>query len=361
MKRILIGIDVSKETIAVSVIFPEKTGFMPEVVYYDTFNNAKAGFRLMVAAVRKVSGKIKPEEWLFCCETTGAYDRALCDYLYGQGLDIWRENALRIRWSRGLIRGKNDKADSKMIAEYAWRHTEKVQLYVSPSPVITQLKALYKYREHLVTEKKAKMVRANEIKATAVNLPAIRFMYNDSMKEVERLEESIKECEKQIKQLIESDEDIKRNYDHITSIKGVKIVTATGLIVYSNNFKTLVTSRQASSYCGCANFFEDSGTSVHKKVDTRNLCNRRMKGVLTQAARSAIASIPEIGDYAARMTSRGKEWGIVLNNVRNKLLHIMYSLVQNDCDYEPDHERKRNLQLCAGSQQTSNLGATGKI
>lgn len=341
MKKILIGIDVSKETIAVSVIFPEMTGFMPEVVNYNEFKNDKSGFRSMVTAVRKTAGDVKPEEWLFCCETTGAYDRALCDYLYGRGFDIWRENALRIRWSRGLVRGKDDKTDSRMIAEYAWRHSDKVQLYVSPSPVIVQLKALYKYREHLVDEKKAKAVRANEIKATAANLPAIRFMYNDSMKEVARLEASIKECEKQIEQLISSDEEIKRNYDHITSIKGVKIVTATGLIIYSNNFKSLVNARQASSYCGCASFYEDSGTSVHKKVDTRHLCNRRMKSVLTMAARSAITSVPEIAAYAARMNARGKEWGIVLNNVRNKLLHIIYSLIQNDCDYEPNHEWKR--------------------
>lgn len=343
MKKVLIGIDVSKETIAVSVIIPSLTGFMPEIMHYNEYKNTNGDFRSMVADVRRSSHGIRTEEWLFCCETTGAYDRSVCDYLYSHGFDIWRENALRIRWSRGVVRGKNDKADSKIIAEYAWRHLDQVKLYVSPSTTIRQLKALYLYRQHLVDEKKAKAVRASEIKATAADSPAVRFMYNDSMKEVRRIEASIKECERQIKLMIESDKEVKRNYGHITSIKGVKLVTAVGLIVYTNNFKTLTTSRQASTYCGCACFYEDSGTSVHKRVDTKNLCNRRMKGVLTMAARSAVTSIPEFIAYAARMKARGKEWGIILNNVRNKLLHIIYSLVKNDSDFEYNHEWKRVL------------------
>lgn len=341
MKKIFIGVDVSKETIDVSVIFPSLTGNKPNVVYYQRFENKPCGFRSMVANVRKVAGGISTDEWLFCCETTGAYDHSLCDYLFCKGLDVWRECALRIRWSKGISRGKNDKADSLAIAEYAWRHQDHMQLYVSPSDTIRQLKTLYLYRQSLVDEMKVRKTRANEIKSTAMDSPALRFMYKDSMKEVERLKESIRKCEEMIEKIIAEDEEMHRNYNHMMTIKGIGMVAAVGLLIYTNNFKTLVNSRQASTYCGCASFYEDSGTSVHKKVDVKNLCNRRLKSTLSMAARRAICTNPGIHAYADRMRDRGKCYGVIINNVRNKLLHIIYSLIKNDCDYEENHDCKR--------------------
>ncbi|MST85491.1 hypothetical protein FYJ73_12585, partial [Prevotellaceae bacterium LKV-178-WT-2A] len=49
----------------------------------------------------------------------------------------------------------------------------------------------------------------------------------------------------------------------------------------------------------------------------------------------------EIKAYADRLEKKGKPYSIVLNNVINKLLHITYSLVKNDCDYECNHELLR--------------------
>ena len=43
------------------------------------------------------------------------------------------------------------------------------------------------------------------------------------------------------------------------------------------------------------------------------------------------------------MKAQGKPYGVILNNVNNKLLHILLSLVAHDCDFELDHEAKRAL------------------
>lgn len=52
-----------------------------------------------------------------CMETTGGYDRGLCNYLYGKSLCVWRESTLQIRRSSGFRRGKDDKSDSLNIAD----------------------------------------------------------------------------------------------------------------------------------------------------------------------------------------------------------------------------------------------------
>lgn len=49
---------------------------------------------------------------------------------------MWHESALRIHRSWGLVRGKSDKADSALIAEYAFRHADKAVSYRTPSPAL---------------------------------------------------------------------------------------------------------------------------------------------------------------------------------------------------------------------------------
>lgn len=42
---------------------------------------------------------------------------------------MWLANAYAIKHSSGIQRVKSDKADSAAIAEYAWRHQDKAQMY----------------------------------------------------------------------------------------------------------------------------------------------------------------------------------------------------------------------------------------
>ncbi len=113
------------------------------------------GFRRIVWARHLIKG-VGLEDVLFCCETTGGYGRALCDYVYAKGLDIWREGALQIKRSMGVRKGKDDKADSLMIAEYAMRHMDKAVIYVSLDETIRELKVLFLYCHKLVQEKAEK-------------------------------------------------------------------------------------------------------------------------------------------------------------------------------------------------------------
>ena len=89
MKKIFIGIDVSKKTIDASVIIPSMTGDKPSLQVYGKFDNRPSGFRKMVAMVRKAAAGIDTSEWTFCCETTGGYDIALCDYITSKQMIIW--------------------------------------------------------------------------------------------------------------------------------------------------------------------------------------------------------------------------------------------------------------------------------
>lgn len=343
MKKIFIGIDVSKEKCDATAISAEN-GLMEVVkLGYMVFENRPSGFRSLLSWAKKLKPDVRQEDILFVCETTGAYDRALCDYIFSKGLDIWRESALQILWSSGVRRGKDDKADSLMIAEYAMHHVDKMHLYESPDSRILEIRAVFLYRRKLEQEKTSKLVRIKELEATAGKSKTLTFILRDAKKSVRQLEKSIKECEDKIHELVEGDEALKKSYQHLDSVKGLGIVNITALIVYTNNFKAFKTSRKMATYWGVASFRERSGTSVNKRADVRNLSSSMLKSYLTQAAIHTIAQGGIYYDYYQRKISEGKTHSVALNNAKNKLLHLAMSLVTHDMDYEENHEILRCL------------------
>ena len=344
MKKIVIGIDISKEKIDATAIDVRDSQLGVVKLDYQVYENRPMGYRRMLVWARHLIKGIGLEDVLFCCETTGGYDRCLCDYIYAKDLDIWRESALQIKRSMGVRKGKDDKADSLMIAEYAMRHIDKAVIYETPDEKVRELKALFLYRHSLVQERTKKKVRASELKATAAKSSSMRFIVRDAMKGVRSLDKSIRDCEKQILAIIDGDESLKRNYGHIESIPGISIVNATAFIAYSDNFRSITTANKAASYWGCASFRERSGTSIDKKAYVKCYSGSLLKATLTQAAECTIKEHGIYREYYLRLKAEGKPYGIIVNNVRNKLIHLVFSLVTNDMDYEKNHQFLRTPQ-----------------
>lgn len=343
MKKIIIGIDVSKENLDATAICEKNSEFSLQSVAYSKFENRPMGFKRMLVWARKLVEGVDLSQILFCCETTGGYDRALCEYIFAKGYDIWRESALQIKRSAGVQKGKNDKNDSLTIAEYAMRHMDKAVLYVSPDRNIVQIKQLFLYRVQLVKEKTAKSVRVSEIKCTAQKSKALSFIIRETEKRIRHLKKEIVECEKRIVEIIDSDENLKRNYSHLNSIKGISIVNATALIVYTNNFRNITSGRKLASYYGVAPFREQSGTSIDRKINTASFSNHMLKSYIIQAATSTITPKGIYRQYYTRMIQKGKHHNLVMNNIANKLLILAMALIKSDRDFEFNHEYIREF------------------
>ena len=335
MKKFFIGIDVFKETVDVSFV---ESDFQRHPEYLAQYPNVKKGYRSMVRDLKQAMRGSSSGQWLFCCETTGAYDRQMCHWLTEHGMHVWRESALQIKQSLGIRRGKNDKADSMAIADYARRHHDKANLYKVPDKELAALKDLYLYRQSLVDKRKAvkNRVKALESQGGSVS-SAAKFIRRDANRELRRLEQSIRECESAMTEVIRSDAQLERNYEHVKSIKGFGLVVTVALMVFSGNFQNIPTANKMATYCGVASFRSTSGTSIDFRQDVRHLSNRRLKGVLSMAARSAIRHDEALRQYYQRKIAQGKQYGVAINNVKNKLLHIAYALVKNDSDFKPGH------------------------
>ena len=344
MKKIFIGIDVSKKTIDASVIIPSMTGDKPLLQVYGKFDNRPSGFRKMVAMVHKASADIDTSEWAFCCETTGGYDIALCDYIKSKQMIIWREHAAEIAKIR-RDHGKDDRSDSLLIAEYAWRNQDKIRPYTPKTAEILNLRHLLLYRRRLVEMRKQLVVRSNELKQIAENCEQLKFMYKDSQKLIKDMTERIQNCEAKMRELMSSSESLTSNFNHIISVTGIGLVSTAAILVYTNNFHDFSSYKKFASYCGIVPFYEDSGTTVHKRDYIGHKSNRMVRTYLTQAAQVASRFNLDMVDYKIRMIAAGKPLQVVITNIANKILRTVFSLIKNDCDYESRHELKRQQSI----------------
>lgn len=112
-------------------------------------------------------------------------------------------------------------------------------------------------------------------------------------------------------------------------------------MVYTNNFKKFnYDARKIACYYGIAPFGKESGTSVHSAPHVHYMANRLIKAMLTQAALASVRFCPAIASYYVRHIGRGKKNMVALNNVKNKLLHMVTAMVKNGQKYNPEY---RNL------------------
>jgi transposase len=320
-----VGVDISKETIDVSVLRKGQKN-----LHHHQFNNGPEGFEIMENWLIKQPG-FSYSKSLFCMEHTGIYTRQLHLYLLNQKTNVWIESSLQIKKSLGLNRGKNDKIDSKRIAEYACRFTDKVNLEGMYEKNLQKLKDFLSSRDRLNKALKSIQVSIKELvkidhhqgqSLMELNLPAI-----------DGIKQSIKVVEASMEKLIMSDERLRELFVLSTSIPGVGSILTMKLMVYTHAFTKFETTRQLACYCGVAPFEYRSGTSIRGKTGVSKFANIDMKSTLHLAAMSSIQHNPELKKYFERKVKEGKSKMSVLNAVRNKLLNRIVAVIKRGTPY----------------------------
>ena len=164
------------------------------------------------------------------------------------------------------------------------------------------------------------------------------MIINMANEKIEANTHYIRRVEERIMELIKSNESMYFNYRIIISIKGIGPVNGWMTIAYTENFTSFPDARHYAVYVGVIPFEHTSGTSIKGRRRTSNLAQKELKQELNQAAKTAIQHDPEIREYAERIMKR-KEYGLVLNNVKFKLILRMFSLVKRGEMYVENYRR----------------------
>ncbi|MCD4668613.1 MAG: transposase [Sulfurimonas sp.] len=312
-----LGVDISKSTLDVT-IYCEKDYKKSKHI---EVNNDIKGFKEILKWLK--GQKINVKEVLFCMEHTGIYGLELFVFLEEENLSYSVVSPLEIKRSIGLNRGKNDKVDSLKIARYCYLHAKELKLSTLPSKNLQQLKLLLNERTRIVKMQTVEKQTMTEFKKISSDSSV-----NRSMKRQVAFKEQITEIEDEMKNLINKNESLKKNYNLATSVIGIGLINAVVFIVYSNNFEGFTDGRKFACYTGVAPFEYSSGTSIKGKTRVSHLANKKIKTNLTQAAKSAVQYDSELRIYYNRKAKEGKEHGVIMNAIKFKLILRVFATVK---------------------------------
>ena len=327
MKKIKIGIDISKEKLNLCYQQDLKTVREEEIA-----NDVKVIKKTFKAAI-KVLG-VTVEDVLVCAEYTGRYIYPLTVACQEMDIFLWLDDPTRIKNSMGLTRGKNDVMDAARIAEYAHRYGDKAVRYAIPDAALVSMKSLLSDREFLLIDRKRYQSQLSDQK---------RYMAPDDFRhKSRRWKEVIKSIDKQIQAvdaeidaLITADPVLKRQKELLISIDGIGERIAINMIAITGGFTRFQNSRQFCSFAGLTPYKYDSGSSVRSKAKTSKRANQTMKALLHMSAVNVATHMKEgeYKDYYERKLKEGKHVMCVLNVLRAKLVHRMFSVIRRDTEY----------------------------
>jgi transposase len=330
---LFIGIDISKAILDVCVISPSETVTND---YHQFCNNLK-GFIQLLKWLKQKSEAVVVEDWRVCMENTGIYSLELNCFLHEQGIWQSMENALQIKRSMGVVRGKTDKADCKTIALYAYRFYDKLKPYVLPGETLLRLRALFSQRERLVSIHSQLLAANQSMKGYAREL--VKDIQNQNEILLKNLAGEIKAIDKSLKECLQKDRELRSKARLIQSVPGIGQQTAAYLLIVSRGMKSFATAREFACYSGCAPFEHSSGTSVRGKTKVHYIANRKMKMLLHMAALNAITFNEELKTYYQRKVAAGKNPMSVLNAVRFKLICRIFSVIKRNEEYQKEYRK----------------------
>ena len=274
-----------------------------------------------------------PKECVLCAEHTGAYGDLLVFLCNQLNIPIALVPGYSVKHSLGLQKGKSDPLDCKRIRDYGSRFYDKLKFTRYDEEYISELKQLYVLRAQLV---KTRTTFATSEKGRK-HLPMQSISANaHAQKIIATLDSEIQEVELEMEALIRANQELKENFELVTSIKGVGPIIATDLIIKTGNFKNIDTARKAASYAGVCPFPNASGKMVAKSR-TSPFADRKLKSLLYMGAKSAVKHNKEYRLYYQRKELEGKPHFLIMNNVSNKMLRTIYSVVKNKMPYNKDH------------------------
>jgi len=316
----VVGIDVSKKTL---------DAYCYQGQVHKEFVNDVSGYKSLLKWVLR---EVKSSDVFYCFENTGYYSLKLALYLDSQNIVYVEESPLKIKRSSGIVKEKTDRLDASLIARYAWLYREELRPSTIKSTSHLELGRLLALRDQLVRNNAGLKGTLKEMKVL-LSSPTTDAGCTSLVRSIAYLQKQIKGIEVRIIDIISSDDSMSRNYELLSSLKGVGLIVACQFIYHTGNFTRFSSWRAFSSYCGTAPFEYQSGTSIHRRKQCHYLGDRKMKSLLSMASVSAIQHDSELRLYYNRKLAEGKDKMIAINNVRNKLIARAFAVIKRGTPY----------------------------
>lgn len=321
MRKHILGIDISKSTYDVALQDVDDT--------YATghFTNSQLGFHSLLKWLQNHN----VESLHVCMEATGRYGHALAAFLVVEGFDVSMVNPARIRayGQSKLMRSKTDKMDAILIADFC--ATQSLPLWNPPSVFRSELQSLTRYINEL---KNARSQEKNRQKSD-VPSAAVKHVIQEH---IDFLDQKIKQVEKEIKDLLDSEDVLREQFELLTSIPGIGLITAATFLAEVPDVASFRQARHLASYAGLCPRQHLSGSSVRKKSRLSKTGNSYLRQTFYMPAVALMRGHnPLLQPLIERMREEGRKPMVIIGAIMRKLLHLAYGVLKTGKPFDPNY------------------------
>jgi len=295
--------------------------------------NSIAGFKDLLQWLRRQ--KVNPSEVMIVMEHTGLYSYCFERFLHEHQIAFCKVNALAIKRSMGLVRGKTDKLDATRIAAYGFEKKDKLMIDAPPSDALKRLQMLHSTRERLVRQRSSLLCAIKEYRY--IGIPEKDIIMQTQLQLIKSFDKQIEKLMTEIETIINEQEALKQNFHLLQSIKGVGKILALTTIIKTFNFTRFANARKFACFCGTAPFPHDSGTTIKRKARVSHLADKQMKTLLDLSAKSAIQYDKELREYYLKRTESGRSKMSTINVVRNKIVYRMFAVIKRQTPFSENY------------------------
>ena len=320
MKKLTAGIDVSKETLDISLYNGGKHDNI-------TIANDKKSF---VKFLKKYSS----DDLQIVMEATGIYHLRIALEAHDLGYFVSVVNPLIIKryGEMKMLRAKTDRVDARLIAEYGYEQSPKEFTPHSDDRMV--LFQLLKAIEDLY---KTRTEFRNRLESYTHGYPVSKEVGKTYRSMVQKIDREIERLKKKLQDSL--DTHFPDQSSKLTSIKGVGKMTASMIMVFYGNFEQFETAKQAVSFAGLNPHPRQSGTSVKRGSSISKRGHALIRKTLYMSALSAKKHNPVYREYYERLLASGKSKKVALVAVAHKLLRHIFAIVKYDREWDPQYAK----------------------
>lgn len=327
----VLGIDIGHLEYAVHLLDTTNTQRVKGTS--STFPNTLKGHRQLTKWLEKQSARA--ESTAVVLEATGVYWQNCAHHLFELGFTVSVVNPAQVKFyaKSTLRRGKTDKMDAEIIADYG--STMKPKAWKPAEPALETIQLLVREREsvvELLTREKCR-------------LHALRCRHEAAEVVVQLVEERISLLEGQVEQLELAVKDqfaasstLQRDLELLMSVPGFGFIAASTVLAETNGFATLETGRQLAAYAGLSPAPHQSGASYGRSSISK-VGNPRLRRIAYMAAIGATRSKSELKVFYQGLKERGKPSKVALVALARKLLCVGLAVVKSGKPFDADYQR----------------------
>lgn len=344
MKRIVkqvVGIDVAQKDFVVRLgrMYDD---WSPELYASKSFANTAKGFESLVAWVNKLT--TVETDVRYVMEATGVYHESLAYFLDEKGFEVSIVLPNKISNYVRTLETKTitDKTSATAICLFGLE--KKIDRWYRPKGIFKKLRQLTREREQVVVER---TMLKNQLHAESSEAEPAKKAIARMKKRIELLDAQEKEIMAEVKQLTQTDPQIKELIILICTLPGVGLLTAAIVLAETNGFDLIRSKRQLTSYAGLDVVEKQSGTSVKGKSRISKKGNRYLRKALHLPSLSAIRHDQRFKAVFSRLVAKH---GIKMKAavaVQRKLLELIYTLYKTGKPYDKNYIKKLESSLKA--------------